>query len=97
MRSGRLLRDLAAAALALVGAAAVEAGVVNPGYYVVTVYDDPGVVTLDLRYWTVQANAGSMTVVWPEAGVGWNVNGRWYSELFASWIASSKFPPGWKR
>ena len=68
-----------------------RAGVVNPGYYVVTVYDDPGVVTLDFRYWTVQADAGSMTLVWPEIGLGWNVNGRWYTELFASWIGSSKF------
>ena len=91
MRPGRFLRGLAAAALALLGAAAAEAGVVNPGYYVVTVYDDPGLMTLDFRYWTVQANEGNMTILWPEAGLGWNVNGRWYTELLASWIGSRDF------
>ena len=28
-----------------------------------------------------EANAGSTTVFWPEAGIGWNVNGRWYTEV----------------
>ena len=92
MRLGRALRCLAVAALAVAGATAANAGVVNPGYYVVTVYDDPGVKTIDFRYWTVRADAYPLTIVWPEAGFGWNVNGRWYTELFASWIDSSKFP-----
>jgi len=63
----------------------------DPGYYVVSVYDDPGVKTVDFRYWTVQM-PGSSAVKWPELGVGWNVNGRWYTELFASYIGSSEFP-----
>jgi hypothetical protein len=92
MRLDSLLRRFAVALLALAAAVGAEAaGVVNPGYYVVTVYDDPGVVTLDFRYWTVQPDAGNLTILWPEAGLGWNVNGRWYTELFASWISSSKF------
>ena len=83
---------LVAAALALVAAAPAAAGVVNPGYYVVTVYDDPGVRTVDFRYWTVRADSSDTTIVWPEVGLGWNVKGRWYTELLASWIDSSKFP-----
>ena len=91
MRLGRAFGCAAAAALAAAAPTAAVAGVVNPGYYVVTVYDDPGVRTIDFRYWTVRADASSTTIVWPEAGFGWNVNGRWYTELFASWIDSSRF------
>jgi len=90
MRLPSLLRAFAVA-LACLGCAGAGAGVVNPGYYVVTVYDDPGVKTIDYRYWTVRANDASTTIVWPEVGLGWNVNGRWYTEILASWIDSSKF------
>jgi len=76
----------------LKGAAAFAAGllwagaaVADPGYYVVTVYSDPGVKTVDLRYWTVQPKGGDL-VIWPEAGLAWNVNSRWYTEVLASWI-----------
>jgi len=57
---------------------------------VVTVYDDPGIKTLDLRYWTVNI-PGAGLVTWPEAGFGWNINGRWYSELLASFVGSSEY------
>lgn len=77
---------LAAGLLALCSAAA--AGL--PGYYVVTVYDDPGMRTVDFRYWT-NKYPGSATVIWPEVGLGWNVNGRWYTEVLASYIGSSQF------
>ena len=60
----------------------------DPGYYVVTVYDDPGIKTIDFRYWTV-AHRGSPTVTWPEVGLGWNITRAWYSEVFASYIGSS--------
>lgn len=62
----------------------------EPGYYVVTVYDNPGVKSADFRYWTVKA-PGSTEVSWPEVGFGWNVNGRWYTEVLASYIGSSEF------
>ena len=74
-----------AAALALTCARAIAG---DPGYYVVTVYDNPGIRTLDFRYWTVRV-PGSSAVAWPELGFGWNVTGRWYSELLASYIGSS--------
>jgi hypothetical protein len=68
--------------LSLTSVAAAE-----PGYYVVTVYDNPGVKTADLRYWTVLL-PGFGLVTWPEAGLGWNVNGRWYTEVLASYVGS---------
>lgn len=83
--AGRDLRRLLGrVALALAGSWAGPAAA-DPGYYVVTVYDDPGVRTVDFRYWTVKP-AGSSVVTWPEVGLGWNVNGRWYSEVLASYI-----------
>jgi hypothetical protein len=62
---------------------------VDPGYYVVTVYDDPGLRTVDFRYWTVRPD-GSGLVKWPELGLGMNVNGRWYTEVLTSYIGSSE-------
>jgi hypothetical protein len=77
---------------AAVAASALWAGAAaaDPGYYVVTVYSDPGVRTVDLRYWTVQPKGGDV-VAWPEVGLAWNVNSRWYTELLASWIGSRDF------
>lgn len=59
----------------------------DPGYYVVTVYDDPGAKTVDLRFWQVQRKGGR-PVAWPEFGLGWNVNGRWYTEALASYVGT---------
>jgi hypothetical protein len=73
------------APLALLAGAALA----DPGYYVVTAYADPGVRTADLRYWSVKFKQGP-AVLWPEAGFGWNVNGRWYTEVLASGIGSSR-------
>lgn len=68
--------------LACAGAAA------DPGYYVVTAYSDKGLRTADFRYWATRA-PGWPEVRWPELGFGYGVTDRWYSEVFASWIASS--------
>lgn len=76
---------LAAAALLLTGTAANAA---DPGYYVVTVYDDPGLRSVDFRYWSVK-RPGRPEATWPELGLGWNVNGRWYTEILASWMGRS--------
>jgi hypothetical protein len=83
MRSSvNAIRTLAAALAAACGTAFAD-----PGYYVVTVYDDPGVKTVDLRYWQVHAQGGK-PVDWPEIGLGWNVNGPWYTEVLASYIGT---------
>jgi hypothetical protein len=81
------LKTAIAASALWAGAAAAAA---DPGYYVVTVYSNPGVKTVDLRYWTVKPDAGH-AVAWPEAGLAWNVTSRWYTELLASWIGSADF------
>jgi hypothetical protein len=59
----------------------------DPGYYVVTAYDNAGQRSIDLRYWTVNTDAFPATR-WPEIGIGYGVNSRWYTELFASFIGT---------
>lgn len=61
----------------------------DAGYYVVTPYPEGGVRSLDVRYRTVKL-PGRPEVVWPELGIGYGFNHRWYSEVFASWIGSSQ-------
>lgn len=79
---------LALASLALALAGAGSPARADPGYYVVTVYSQPGVRTLDYRYWTFK-RPGAAEVTWPELGLGWQVNARWYTELLASWIGGT--------
>jgi hypothetical protein len=73
-----------APALAVLMPFAVHA---DPGYYVVTPYDNEGLHWVDLRYWTVQQHGGTQ-VVWPEVGLGWGIGSRWSTELFVSWEGS---------
>lgn len=73
-----------AAALLLTCASAFA----DPGYYLVSVYENQGQVNLDYRYWTVQA-PGAAEAIWPEVGVGYGVTKRWYTELYASYIGST--------
>jgi hypothetical protein len=84
----KLAITLACGAIALACSGAARA---DPGYYVVTVYDDPGVRSVDFRYWSVQFPGGP-TVKWPEIGIGWNPTGRWYTELLASYVTSANSP-----
>jgi len=81
------LRRLACAALCW---AAGSAALADPGYYVVTVYDNEGRSSIDVRYWTVKFPQ-TPEVIWPEVGFGHGVTSRWTTELFASWIGSSQF------
>ena len=60
----------------------------DPGYYLVTVYEDEGRTHIDYRYWTVKLD-GAAEVVWPEIGIGYGVTKRWYTELFVSYIGPS--------
>jgi hypothetical protein len=78
------------ALLVLPLALASGAALADPGYYVVTVYDDPGLRTVDFRYWAVKPR-GTDAVYWPEVGLGWNVNGRWYTEVIASYVGGAHF------
>lgn len=68
-----LLAPLAAPALA------------DPGYYVVTPYDQAGRVGAELRYWTVKP-PNEEAQLWPELGLSYGVNSRWTTRLLASWI-----------
>ena len=73
-----------AGALLLASATAMA----DPGYYLVTVYENEGQANIDFRYWTVKF-AGSAATIWPEIGVGYGVTKRWYTEVYASYIGSA--------
>lgn len=60
----------------------------DPGYYVVTPYDQAGRVGAELRYWTVKA-PGEEATLWPELGLSYGVNSRWTTRLLASWEGES--------
>ena len=57
----------------------------DPGYYLVSVYEDEGRTHIDYRYWTIKLD-GAAEIVWPEIGIGFGVTKRWYTELFTSYI-----------
>jgi len=84
--AARRLRHLACA----VACCAAGSALADPGYYVVTVYDNEGLHSVDVRYWSVKFPQ-SPEVVWPEVGFGYGVTSRWSTELFGSWIGSSQF------
>ena len=60
----------------------------DPGYYIVTPYDQAGRVGAEVRYWTVKA-PGEEAVLWPEFGLSYGVNTRWTTRLLASWEGES--------
>ena len=68
----------------LAGSASTRA---DPGYYLVTVYDNQGQANIDFRYWTVK-NKGSGEIIWPEIGIGYGVTPRWFTGVLASYIGS---------
>ena len=74
--------------LPLVLAAASGPAAADPGYYVVTAYDNEGQRTIDLRYWTVK-KPGKAAMLWPEVGFGYGVTSRWHTELLASFIGTA--------
>lgn len=87
MRSVPRVR-LLAVALAAAACSTVHA---EPGYYVVTAYDNAGRLSADLRYWTIK-KPGQPVMDWPEIGLSYGVNSRWTTGLLASWIGSSVMP-----
>lgn len=68
-------------------AALAGPAVADPGYYVVTPYDQAGRVGTELRYWTVKP-PGQDATLWPEIGISYGINTRWTTRLLASWIGS---------
>ncbi|MES2072544.1 MAG: hypothetical protein V4488_19445 [Pseudomonadota bacterium] len=80
-----MTKSLALAAFLLVSGTTALA---NPGYYVVTVYDNQGEKSLDFRYWSVK-RPGRAETIWPELGFGYGVTSRWYTEFYASTIGTS--------
>ncbi len=79
-----MAKTLAFATVTLLASAAAMA---DPGYYLVTVYENEGEANIDYRYWTVKMPRSTQTV-WPEIGFGYGVTKRWYTELYASYIGS---------
>ncbi|MDE2370148.1 MAG: hypothetical protein KGN16_14355 [Burkholderiales bacterium] len=78
----------AAVTLFALGCAAARA---EPGYYVVDIYNEPGAVALDLRYWSIRFG-GRAATLWPEIGIVYGVNSRWTTELLVSGIGPSRGP-----
>lgn len=64
----------------------------DPGYYLVSVYEDEGATHLDYRYWAIR-RPNAPELVWPEIGLGYGVTKRWYTELFMSYIGPSHNQP----
>lgn len=60
----------------------------DPGYYLVAPYDQAGITTAELRYWTVKPRGGAEQV-WPELGISHGVNSRWTTGLLASFIGGA--------
>ncbi|MET3119474.1 hypothetical protein AAKU64_003714 [Undibacterium sp. GrIS 1.8] len=61
----------------------------EPGYYFVSVYDNKDQKSVDFRYWTTNFPGRGQTI-WPELGFGYGVTSRWYTEIYASYIGSSR-------
>lgn len=74
-------------AIVLLGACAHASA--EPGYYVVTVYDNKDEKSVDLRYWSVQRPDRAATI-WPELGFSYGVSARWTTELYLSYVGKSR-------
>jgi hypothetical protein len=91
MHPPRFARTILTAALVLVSAAAPA----GPLYYLASVYDDAGATALDFRYWQTTRRTNTPDILMPELGLGRNVTGAWYTEVYAGWVKVG--PQGMKR
>lgn len=57
----------------------------EPGYYLVSTYENEGEKTVDFKYWSVKI-PGDPIVRSPEIGFGYGVTKRWYTELYLSYL-----------
>ena len=60
----------------------------DPGHDLLVPYDNEGLRTVEVRYWSVTRRQRP-ELTWPELGVGYGFNSRWTSTLYMSWIGSS--------
>jgi len=60
----------------------------DPGYYLLTPYDNEGQTLLELRYWTVKPSSGRPATLWPELGLAHGFGPRWTTRLLASYIGT---------
>lgn len=65
--------------------AASAAAFADPGYYLVSTYEDEGEKTVDFRFWDSKPS-DKAAVYAPEIGVGYGVTKRWYTELYTSYL-----------
>lgn len=70
-------------------AALMTSAAADPGYYVVTPYDQAGRIGTELRYWTVKS-PGEDATLWPELGLSYGIDTRWTTRLLASWIGTGR-------
>lgn len=61
----------------------------DPGYYLLRPYEQPGLASVELRYWSVKADAGGPARLWPELGLSYGIDRQWTTRLFASWIGTA--------
>lgn len=74
---------------AALAASSVTPALADPGYYVVTPYDQAGRAGAELLYWTVKS-PDEPAQLWPELALSWGVNTRWTTRLLASWIGTGR-------
>lgn len=56
----------------------------DTGYYLVSTYDVEGQTSVDFKYWN--ARYRGRTVAAPDLGIGHGVTGRWYTEVYGTWV-----------
>ncbi len=61
----------------------------DPGYYLLVPYDNEGLRTVELRYWSVKLRQWPEGT-WPELGIGYGITSRWTSTLLMSWVGSTQ-------
>ncbi|MDT9002038.1 hypothetical protein RQP53_22360 [Paucibacter sp. APW11] len=61
----------------------------DPGYYLLRPYEQAGHGTVELRYWSVKADAGGPATLWPELGASYGLSRRWTTRLLASFIGTA--------
>ena len=61
------------------------AGHAEPGYYLVSTYENEGEKTVDFKYWSLKI-PGDPIIRSPEIGLGYGVTKRWYTELYLSYL-----------